>query len=49
MTQKGYEIKKNSISQSSINKFFRSFIKICKFYAPEYFKGNTCEILIVKN
>tara|TARA_X000000950_G_scaffold167391_1_gene204450 strand:+ start:1785 stop:2537 length:753 start_codon:yes stop_codon:yes gene_type:complete len=41
MVQKGYEIKKSSISQSSINKFFSSFIKICKFYAPKYFEGNT--------
>tara|TARA_B100000787_G_C16187073_1_gene295299 strand:- start:1318 stop:2073 length:756 start_codon:yes stop_codon:yes gene_type:complete len=36
--EKGYSLVKNSISQSSIDKFFKSFLKICKFYAPEYFK-----------
>lgn len=36
--EKGYSVVKNSISQSSIDKFFKSFLKICKFYAPSYFK-----------
>lgn len=38
MISNGYSVVANSVSQSSIDKFFKSFLKICKFYAPNYFK-----------
>ncbi len=38
MINNGYRVIKNTVSQKSIDSFFSSFLKVCKFYAPDFFK-----------
>ena len=38
MINNGYCVIKNTVSQKSIDSFFSSFLKVCKFYAPDFFK-----------
>lgn len=42
MINDGYSVIKNTVSQKSIDSFFNSFFKVCKFYAPNFFKEKNC-------
>ena len=36
----GFKIIKKGLKKSSVDNFFSSFLNICKFYGPNYFKSN---------